>query len=90
MSTVHNQGFDKENESMESLEMFHMEQNPLDEVIKEGQVALNEDLFLKTAILLILDNCKDNNSRLSLLTDIGLNTNDRCFALCEAIREELK
>lgn len=67
-----------------------MEQNPLDEVIKEGRAALNEDLFLKTAILLILDNCKDNDSRLSLLTDIGISTNDRCFALCEAIREGLK
>lgn len=70
-------------------EQIHAEQNPLDEVVKEGQAALNEDLFIKTAILLILDNCRDNDSRLSLLTDIGLNTSDRCFALCEAIRESL-
>lgn len=69
--------------------MFHVEHNPLDEIIKEGQDAFINDEELKNALLIVLGQTSSIEDKLSLLTDIGLNTNDRCFALCEAIREEL-
>lgn len=74
---------------MENLELFHIEQDPLSDIIKEGQDALINDEELRNALLIVLGQTSSIEDKLSLLTDIGLNTSDRCFALCEAIREGL-
>mgnify|MGYP000863670607 CR=1 FL=1 len=67
--------------------MFPEDDGDINSLIKKGDALYINDHELRNAIIFILLRVPDTESKLNILTLIGLSSNDNTFALCERIRE---